>query len=320
MGLFVQNITLKLSDNKYLVEKVDLPSLDKGKIDLTVANGTVAIIGGSKYKGREVPYKLTRDIIGSKRAGAEAYLYPDKPFEDITVSFFGGQHVVSISSLPKAKAKFSIVGSATLEISDFKDLALYFDRSITKDELIEEINKTVRSHLSNEVSIAASRYITADTTDNNLRAALANVSDDVMKSRKTASILMNMGLILSAKGISMHLNALDDADDKIKAINDALLDNAIDSLNDAKRDREDREKAAARQHEIDMTKAQKTDFRDYTDTKNINTNTTGNGNVIINNPKDTDTARIGKVAYCPNCGQKIAQNAAKFCPNCGQKL
>ena len=126
MSLFVQEIVLRLSDEKYLIEKTALPPLVKDKIDLSVAPGTVAIVGGTTYKGRETPYKLTREVVGLKRAATDAYLYPDKPFDGIAVTFFGGQHIVSVSSLPSAKAKFSIVGTASLEISDFRDLAAYF--------------------------------------------------------------------------------------------------------------------------------------------------------------------------------------------------
>ncbi len=314
MGLFVQNISLRMSDKGYLIEKVELPQLNKGKIDLVVAPGTIAYVGGVKYKGSKAPYKITREVVGAKKSSTDAYLVADKPFESISVQFFGGQHVVSISSLPTAKAKFSIVGTANVEVSEYKDLAAYFGRSITRDDLVAEINANFRAHLTNEVSAAASRYITADTTEVSLNVALDNVANDVMKSRKTVSMLVNMGLILSARGISMHLNALDGTDDKLRLINDALTCKALSSLDDDMLDRQERELAAARQHEIDLIRAQRTDINESTETKNINTNTSGNGKVVINPPAGANNKH-----YCPNCGAEVAAKA-KFCPDCGQKL
>ncbi len=320
MGLFSQSIVLRMSNPDYVIEKTALPQITKNNIDLTVVPGTVAVIGGLKYKGQEVAYKVTRDIIGSKKACAEAYLFPDKTFDSVSVTFFGGQHVVSISSLPKAKAKFSIVGTATVEVGDYKDLANFFGRSMTKEQLAEEINKNFRGHLSNEVSVAASKYITPETTEITLRAALENVAQDVMKSRKTASFLMNMGLILSARGISMHLNALEDADDKLRAINDALTDKAIASLDDDLLDRQERENAAARQHEIDLVRASRTNISETTDTKNVNTNATGNAasHVVINN-NNIKQASKGK-SFCTECGAELPKGSLKFCPNCGKKI
>lgn len=313
MGLFVQNISLALSSNSYLLEKVSLPKLSKDKIDLTVAPGTVAIIGGVKYKGQAAPYKLTRGIVGIKN-GAEAYLYSDRPFDGISLNFFGGQHVVSLSSMPAVKSKYSVVGIAAIEVSDYKDLVNYFNRSLTRDELVAEINKTVKPHLSNETISAVSRLISAETTDVSLRAMLNDVAGEIMKSRKTAALLMNMGLLLSARGITFHLNPLDDAEDASKKVHDALLDKAVDDYrNGDARDRQDRQAAAERQHEIDKIRAQNSNINENTETKNINTNTQGGDITIVEGKKE------GSVKFCPECGTKIAAGA-KFCPECGNKL
>lgn len=318
MGLFVENLTLKLSNPDFVIEKVTLPPISKGKVDLLVVPGTVAIVGGTKYKGQEVPHKLTREIVGSKQTGVDVYLFPDKMFDSVSVSFFGGQHIVSISSLPTAKAKFSIVGTASLEVADYAELANHFKRSMTRDELVQEINSSVRSHLSNEVSSIASRYITPETTEVTLRAALDSVSTDVMKSRKTAAMLMNMGLILSARGLTMRLNSLDDADDKFRIINDALTDKAIASLNDDLLDRADRQEQAKRQHEVDIIRAQRTNIDESTstETRNINTNSNG-GNVTIVNGGVGGATPFRR--FCPECGNQLVQDA-KFCPFCGKRL
>ena len=320
MGFFVQNLTLRLSDSNYLIEQVTLEALTKENIDLTVAPGTVAYIGGSKYKGRELPYKLKRSIIGTKRGENVVYLTPDKMFECVNVSFFGGQHVVSLSQLSTAKAKFAVVGTASVEVSDFKELVKHFNRSMTRDDLVDFINQNVRGHLSNEVSVAASKYTTPETTEVTLLAALNDVANEVMHSRKTATALMNMGLILSARGISMHLNAIDDTEGKIQAINNALTGKAIASLGDDLLDRQERERAAERQHEIDKIRAGRTDISESTDTRNINTNTNSRGgNVVINNHAPARGAAQPGKKFCPNCGAKLT-GSGKFCPECGERI
>lgn len=318
MGLFVQNIVLSMSDSKFLIEKTALPPLTKDKIDLSVVPGTVAIVGGVAYKGREMPYKLTRAAVGMKSVAVDIYLYPDKPFESISVTFFGGQHIVSVSSLPTAKAKFSVVGKAAVEVADYKDLAVYFARSMTKDDLVEEINKGVRGFLSDEVSSAASRFITSETTENTLRAALENIAADVMKSRKTASALLNMGLILAPRSISLHLNALDDAENKVQKILDALTDKALASLNNDLLDRAEREQAAQRQHEVDLIRARQTLISE--ETKNINTTTKGDGKVIIQGAGKDEGQKAPARRFCSECGAALTEKDAKFCPFCGKKL
>ena len=320
VGLMTQEITLGLSEGNYLVEQVEIPPVVKEKVNVTVLPGTVALLGGVKYKGQEMPYKLIREVVGNKKAATTAYLVPDKLVDSISVSFFGGQHMVAISSLPSAKAKFSIVGTATVEVSDFKELANYFKRSMTKEELVAEINTSLRGHLSNEVSVAASKYITPSTTEVTLRAALDDVAREVISSKKTASAMMAMGLILSARGISMHINALDDAEDKIKLINDALTDKAIANLDNDLLDRAADELAAARKHDVDMTLARNTTTRNTNNNDTITTNKYGNAPVVINKGDKQDKHQGGNAqkSYCINCGAKIPGNA-KFCPSCGQK-
>lgn len=318
VGLTTQNLTLGLSEGNYLVEQVEIPPIKKEKVNVTVLPGTIALIGGVKYKGQEMPYKLVREVVGNKKNATTAYLLPDKLMDSISVPFFGGQHVVSISSLPSAKAKFSIVGTATVEVADFKELANYFKRSMTKEELVAEINANLRGHLTNEVSMAASKYITPTTTEVTLRAALDEVAKAVISSKKTASALMNMGLILSARGLSMHINALDDAEDKIKLINDALADKAIANLDNDLLDRAADELERARNHDVNMVLAKNTTTRNNNNNDTITTNNNGNAPVVINKGGNQPKQQGGK-NFCPNCGNKITGNG-RFCPNCGQQL
>lgn len=296
VGLLAQEFVLGLSDSNMLVEQVELPPIARDRVNVLVLPGTVAVIGGVKYKGQELPYKLNRAVVGSKHAATAIYLLPDKRMDTINVSFFGGQHMVSNSALPSVKAKFSIVGTATVEIADFKALANYVKRTITKEQLVEEINATLRAHLSNEVSVAASRYITAETTEVTLRSALNDVAKDVISSKKTISALMNMGLALSARGISMHINALDDAEDKIKLINDVLAD----------------KEAAPLHHDLP---AQDASAENSDDTVTTDPTTNSSEPVEIDDmPDDT----CGDDHYCRVCGAEIPAEAA-FCPLCGRE-
>lgn len=319
MSLFVQNVALSISDPDHIIEKVTLPPLTKSRVDLTVAPGTVALIGSVKYKGQETPFKLMRDVLGSKQMGVEAYLWPDKPFDSIKISFFGGQYSLALHQLSSARGMFAIVGDASLEIADFKDLCKFVGRTITKDELAELLNGQIREHLLNEVSAQANKLLTDTTTDVSFRASLDVIAQEVIRSRKVASTLMNMGLLLSQKGgLSMHLNALEDAENKQQVINDALTTKALESLDNDLRDREERERDKERQHEIDRIRAEHTKINETVETHNVNT--TGNGKVVINEGKTEKNDGSNKQQrFCPACGAKVAQDA-NFCGACGKKL
>ena len=317
MGLFTQEITVGLSNAAYVIEKVTLPQIKKSNVDFTVQPGTVALVGKQKFKGQSAPYKLLASAFGEKNACCDVFLYPDKQFDNITINFFGGQHEICLSALQMAKAKFAIVGSASIEIGDYKDLAAYFNRSVTKQDVVDEVNKNYRVHLTNEVSAAASKYITPETTEVRLQALLNTIASDVMaNSRKTSSMLFNMGLLISQRGVSMHLNALDDADEKFKILNDALIKNALESLDKDKLDREERERQAERQHEIDQIRAENTTREESDATKTINTNTNGKAPVVI---KEGGEAKAKK-RFCTECGKELTSASGKFCPNCGAKV
>lgn len=315
VGLFSQDITLNLSDNKYLIEKVKLPKIVREKVNINVMPGTIAVWNHLEFKGQ---LKSTCQIFGSNEMDQFIYLVPDKLFDSITLHFFGGQHQLSISSLPAARAKYAIVGIATVEITDYKELVNYFKDSMTRDELVEEIDNALRQHLSNEVNVAVSRFITPETTELNIASVLNEVAKEVVKSNKTKMLLNNMGLILSSKGISMHLNPIDDTEEKVKTINDKLTDKAIASLDDDLRNRDADDLAVARKHELDMLLAKNT----TTTNSNINVNKSGSGNVTINNKNasgNTDKKHRDKRS-CNYCGKKIIGEEAKFCTYCGKGI
>ncbi|MBO5287501.1 MAG: zinc ribbon domain-containing protein [Clostridia bacterium] len=308
MGLFSQDIKVGLSNGSYVVEKVTTPPINKSNVELYVAPGTVACIGRIKLKGMAAPYKMSMsDFTSVKNGTCDIFLYPDKMFDNISVQFFGGQHEVSLSAMPTAKAKFSIVGTATIELSDYLDLATYFNRTITKQDVVDEINKNYRTHLTNEVSAVASKYITPETTEVTLQASLNQIVEDVMSnSRKTTSVLFSMGLAISQRGISMHLNALDDADEKFKLLNEALMKSAIDALDPEKQHQRETEKEReARQFELDKIKAQNTTIIKDESPRREPTVTAGG------------TSTPSSVVFCTECGAKITSLQTKFCPNCG---
>lgn len=322
MGLFVQDIKLGLSSDAYLLEKATLPTLNRDKINLTVAPGTVAIVGGEKYKGQEVPYKLTRGIVGLKN-GAEVFLYPDKNFDGVSLQFFGGQHTLSFSATPTAKGTFAVVGTAFIEISDYKDLAKFFNRSLTVEDLKQELmakDSVVKAHLSNETMSAIKALIKDGMTEDALCAVL---NDEIAsKIRKTASLLTNMGLLLSSRAITFKLNTLDQAAEAQEKLNRKSVDKAMSEFDKDELDRQERREAAERQHEIDKIRAQRTNISENTDTKNVNTNTNG-GNVTIVNDKEKDKDKKSEgeqtAKFCPECGVKLT-GKVKFCPECGKKL
>jgi hypothetical protein len=320
MGLFTQDIKIGLSNNEYVVEKITLPPIKKKNIDLFVAPGTIAYINKQTFKGQGVPFKINDATLGANRGvELEAFLYPDKTFDNISISFFGGQHSVTLSSARSglAKAKFSIVGNATIELSDYKDLASYFNRTVTKQDIVDEVNKNCRVHLTNEVCACASSYITDGTTEIDLQSKLNAIASDIMQSRKAASVFMQMGLMLSQRGVSMHINPLEEADEMFKVLNEALLRAEVEGFDKDRLDREERDREAQRRHEIDLIRAQNTVREESDQTRTINSN--GNaGNVTINEtPRPASSSAQGK-KFCSECGAEL-KPGAKFCNECGTK-
>ncbi len=324
--LFGQEFTVGLTNSAYLIEKVTLPPIKKKNITFRVQEGTIALVGGQKYKGQNIAYQLSSfNFTDGKKNTCDIYLYPDKPFESITVSFFGGQHEITLSAAISkfARAKFAIVGSASIEIGDFKDLAKFFGRTITKEELVDEINKNYRAHLTNEVSSTACKYITRETTEIELQQHLNDIAADVMRnSKKTASLLMNMGLMMSHRGISMHLNPVEGADEQFRLLNEALMKKEMESFDQDKLDREERERAAQRQHEIDRIRAENTTREETDQHKSYSNNGPAPVTVNESTTKRGDGSRSGARTggkFCTECGAEIKGNG-KFCANCGARL
>lgn len=306
MGLFSQDVTVGLENPKNVIEKISF-AVSKGKVNFAVKDGSIAVVGGVKLRHQSAPYVLERKELGILKGNkCDVFVFADKPFEKVSVNFFGGQHQVSLSSLKGAKAKFSIVGNAEIEIMDYIALAKHYDKTISKEEIVEDINNNYRSHLTNEIASAASRYITNETTEVTLMAALSQISNDVISSsRKTATILADMGLALSRRGISLRLNSLDETDEIVSKINNAINEEAIASISDARQKEKIKD-----EHDFEINRIRAENTKITENTENINSN--GNNPVHI-----THTGKDDR--YCDQCGTKVS-STAKFCPSCGNKL
>lgn len=56
IGFFSQEFTVGLSQGDYVLEKVTLPPIKKKNIVFRVQPGTVALVGGQKFKGAGTAY------------------------------------------------------------------------------------------------------------------------------------------------------------------------------------------------------------------------------------------------------------------------
>lgn len=311
MGLFTQEIILELSDPSYVIEKVDV-ELKKTKINLYVKKGTIAYIGSSCYKGKASAYEIDAEMLGGrKKDSITAFLCPDKLLDTISIKFFAGKHKCSISYKPDALADFSILGEVDVMINDYSLLAENINDTTTKEELVELLNKNYRQLLGNEISQAADRFITKETTENDLSASLGKIVKEVFSSgRRAATQFQKMGLIIMPGSISLNVEPFEDADEMIATILNKINQRALDSFDDEEKEKEYQRKKeelqAEREHEINLERAKHTSI---SETK-TDINKSGDGNVTI------EQASTDK--FCLKCGKKISKDAV-FCPSCGAK-
>jgi len=311
MGLFTQEIILELSDPSYVIEKVDV-ELKKTKINLYVKKGTTAYIGSSCYKGKASAYEIDAEMLGGrKKDSVTAFLCPDKLLDTISIKFFAGKHKCSISYLPNALADFSILGEVDVIIDDYALLAENINETTTKDELVELVNKNYRQLLGNEISQAADRIITKETTENDLSASLGKIVKEVFTSgRRAANQFQNMGLIIMPGSISLTVEPFEDADAMIAEILKKINERAFNSFDDEEKEKEYQRKKeelqAEREHEINMERAKHTTISE----QKTDINKSGDGNVTI--------SQVSSDKFCIKCGKKISREAA-FCPSCGAK-
>ena len=310
MGLFTQEITLGLKDPSNIIEKEEI-LLKKQKINLYVKKGSIVYVGQTAYKGNPDFYEIDPSMLGGrKKDSITLYVTPDKTFDTISIKFFAGKHKCSVSYRPDAKADFSIIGEVEVMINDYQLLAEHFDRTMSKDELVDDINKSYRQLLGNEIGQTADKFITLETTENDLSASLNKIVKEVFKTgRKAATAFQKIGLVIVPGSISLQVEPLEDADEIISTILNKINQKALESIDNEEKEKEyERKQAelqAEREHEINLERAKHTSISEQI----TDVNATGDGNVTINQNPDK---------YCINCGAKISRTAA-FCPTCGAK-
>lgn len=311
MGLFTQEITLGLSKPSNVIEKEEIV-LKKTKINLYVKKGSVVYVGTQAYKGSTDFYEIDASMLGGrKKDSVTVYITPDKTFDTMLIKFFAGKHKCSISYKPEAKADFSIIGEVEVMINDYQLLTETFDKTMTKEELVEELNNSYRQILGNEIGQAADRYITLQTTENDLAASINKIIKDVFSTgRKASSVFQKIGLVIVPSSISLQVQPLEDADEIMATILNKINEKAIASLDDEEKEREYQRKQteiqAERDHEINLERAKHTSISE----QKTEINNNGNGNVTIK--------QESKDRFCTNCGAKIPSGAL-FCPSCGTK-
>lgn len=310
MALFTQEIILGIKNKKNILEKEEFV-VEKKNINIRVKDGTVAYINGIKYNAGDNFVNIKDSFDTKKKEKAVAYLYPAGGIREITIHFFAGQHQLSLDINSKAKGTFSVVGDAKVIVDDYTALAKNYERAMTEEELIEDINNTYRDSLKNEMTGIIDRKISIETTEQELKGMFNDIIDEmVSKNGGANSTFARLGLVLRKSGISLKLNRMEDADELNKQFISKINDKALGSFDKEDADEEyqrgQTELEKSRQFDIDMERAKNTSISE-SKTEVINS---GNGNVTINQ-KSNDK-------YCIKCGAKIPANAL-YCPNCGEK-
>lgn len=320
MGLFTQDVKVGLVDGKNVIEKFTIQNVKKGKINLYVKPGSICImptLGNHEFLGQNAPYQLSRDyFVQQKGDSCDVYTYSDKGIA-LSVPFFGGQYRLKIPGAKGLRGTYALVGNAYLQVTDYGKLAMHYGRSVTEEEIVEDLKKNYRKAISEEITTTANRFITEDTDETKLNA----LGDEILASMiedggKAAAVLRVLGLRISSKKMTMHLNALEDVEEITKKISDKEIETTIFDMDANVRKDEADKLAASRQFEIDQIKAQNTNVEERKQDTNINQTINGEGRLV------TDHAgHSGRdVSFCPGCGTRIEMNDVHFCPKCGRKL
>ena len=305
MGLFTQDLELRVENELNIIEKKEI-DLKKGNVNFKVVNDYVAIIGTEKLLGGKA-YKYSKKAFGDSII---AFVYQNgKNFDNISINFTTGEYTVSLDTLENAKAKYCLNGTLTAEIFNYEKLAKYFNRTVTRDDIVEELQNTVRDSFATEVRAVASKYITANSTANSVYLDFDNIKKEIAK-RDISAInkLLQMGLDLSSSGIALKLTPVDETETLVDRVNNKINQNALDALDDIKDDklRSQRleEKEMDQKHEINKIRAEHT-----TITENY-------GNI---SPNENNEEKKEAVKYCSNCGAKLKLDV-NFCPVCGKRV
>ncbi len=326
MPLFSQNIKLKYSNPDNVIEKITIKDVKKSNINLFVPSGCriyiPSLAGGMSYDGSTTSIKLNRkDFVSSKHEDCDVYLYRQNDDRRIVVPFFGGKYTINLSVAKGVKGTFTLVGTAYLSITDPETLINNYNKSMTIEEIEEDISESgLKDMLTNEISSIANAKIGVDANENVLAASVRDIVEDMIEdSGQSSRIFRKMGLRISKKGTSMHVNALEDAKKYADMINEKILDANLYDLGGNKRSDASTEKDKERQFEIDKIKAGRSTVTETTTNTNKTISTNGKGaEKYVNDDKPKQAGP--KVRYCIHCGAKIENEKAKFCSSCGGRL
>lgn len=305
MSLFSQRIKVEL-DPQYVIQKVELGEIKKRNIELFVGEGTNALINNKTYGSGTTHNLIREEVVGQKGDKAVAYLYSNKFYNTIELGLYAGRFIFGLDELRTAKLEYSVVFYVSVELLDYKELVSNFRKTLTKEEAHDEIKEKLVSLLSGACSQAVAKFRTDESTTTDVNGKKQEIFKELRQT--TSKAISQLGLTLSSVN-QIKFNPTDETEIKIEQIRNSVNENAMDSLNDAKRERENDALQKERQHEIDMTRANNTKITEST--QNINKNINGNIKEEESKPQKR---------FCHKCGKEITQSDAAFCPSCGAKL
>lgn len=325
MALFKQEYKLKFSNPNNVIEKVTIKDVKKGKIRLYIPSGYSAFIptieGGISYPGNKSYYEFGRDdFVQSKHEDCDVFLYKENDERKVVVPFFGGKYTINLSVAKGVKGTFTLVGTAYLDINNPEALIRSYNKTLTIEDIQDDIAENgLKDMLTNEITSIANSQIGLDANENTLASSVRNIIEEMVdESKQATSVFKKIGLRISKRGTSMHVNALEDAKKYADLINSKILDSNLYDLEGGKRKDENEREDKGRQFEIDKIKAERAEISDRTTT--INKTINANGDAAKEALHEEERRPSEGVRYCPYCGAKIENKAARFCMSCGNKL
>lgn len=306
LGVWTETITLALSQDDYIIEKVEFEEFQKWNVEFLVTEGTKALIKGILYNsGAQIKFDK-KELQSSKT------IYLCKASWNINVDiqkFFGGSYELGISISPSVKGSFSIVGSASVEIDDFKTLINYFNKTMTRKELEEAISNDFKKHAKDDIFKLASQYITSSSTEQDLAAKLPDIEQAFQKNSNKSNV-KNMGIRVTK--ITLGINTLPDTDEMIKKIKEELTQRGLREINADETKRLAEEEDKQRKHELELERIKKMTITEKKEDIKKEINST----VVRDGTKEQEVEKT----YCLGCGKLVEDKTAKFCKYCGEKI
>lgn len=317
MALFKDKVELSMSDSKKHVVEKYVFDVKKGTIEIKVASGYEAIINGTEKIGPNQTRTYSRKAMGDT---ITAFVYVKSTnLRPLSVPFVAGQHTISLDAKPTAKVRFALVGTAQVEIADYKDLCRYFDNTLSYEDIDKALLETFRPALTAQMTAAAKSHINTASTDVSIFSDIRAIATAGLANSTLKMTLMNMGLIMSASGVSLWLNPLGDTNEIIDKINAKFTEAAVDEFDEAKADKkrawEREDKLIDNQHEIDVITAEHTHTHNEHTTSDHSYSGTGPKEVHVHEGRGKRKA----TRFCSTCGSRLKEDA-DFCPNCGNKI